>query len=80
MAQSKLTDFKLWGCRFTLKPRQIKMGREPVISISNGQDFEFRFTYLDRPTGDDDNWADFIEKKDSDNIVSRDLEETRASK
>jgi polygalacturonase len=78
MAQSKLTDFKLWGCRFYLKPREIKMGRQPVISIADADGFQFRFTYLQRPADDDQNWNGFIEAKDSENIVSRELEETRA--
>lgn len=77
MPQSKLEGFKFWGCHFYVNPRTDKMGKKPVLNISNARDFVFKYTTLTWPneSDKDTNWTEFIEQKDSENILVQPLTE-----
>lgn len=80
LAESKLQDFNFWGCRFNVRPREIKMGKHPVLEIENAKDFTFKFAYLNWLTEDRENWDKFIGEKDTTNIFVRELIETPEKK
>lgn len=77
LPESKLTNFSFWGCRWFVKPRQIKMGKQPVLDIENAKDFTFKFAYLTWLGVDPANWDGFVGAKNSENVFVREVEEKR---
>lgn len=74
---SVLENFNFWGCRFVVKPREIKMGKQPVVLIKNARDFAFKGMKLHWLAQDAENWDDFIGQENTRNILVREIEETR---
>jgi hypothetical protein len=77
LPESPLEEFNFWGCRFTVEPREIKTGLKPVLGIKNAKNFMFKFAYLNWLTEDPQNWNGFIGKENAENIVVREIQETK---
>lgn len=75
--ESSIEGLNFWGCRFVVKPREIKMGKQPVLSIKHSKDFTFKYARLHWLARDEENWDQFIGQENSENILVRELEETR---
>lgn len=80
MDESKLEGFNFWGCRFNVKPREIKMGKHAVLEIQHAKDFTFKFAYLNWLTEDQESWNGFIGEENTENIFVRELIETLENK
>lgn len=76
-AESRLQNLNFWGCRWLVKPREIKMGERPVLEIKNAQDFTFKYAHLTWLGDDNANWDSFVHQENCDNIFVRELEEAR---